>query len=126
MPNTDNDNDGIFDLQLIIDASIRDQSALLGYLQKQGLFDIAAPINGLYLPVDQAFAKQLGCAHHSENPHPSYREFMLLQLQQIEVSPNGQAAMEGDKITTELVIEAVWHLQATVRAGLCNGDLVLS
>ncbi|WP_237650115.1 MULTISPECIES: hypothetical protein [Xanthomonas] len=120
-------DDALFDLQLIIDPVIRDQSALLRHLEGRGLFEIDAPINGLYLPIDQAFATKLGCSRYSSDPLPSYREGMLQELLKIELSPDGQSTMHGgDASATPRVVEAVWQLQATIKVALTNGDLILA
>ncbi|MCC4606000.1 hypothetical protein HG421_10070 [Xanthomonas campestris pv. badrii] len=116
----------LFSLQRIIDCVIRDRSRLLVYLEGQGVFTIDAPDNGLYLPNDQAFAKELGCACYCSDPHPSYVEGMLGELQRIEVSADGQAAMQGDPLACRRVVEAVGYLQATIKVALINGDLILA
>ncbi|ATS21653.1 hypothetical protein PK69_20140 [Xanthomonas phaseoli pv. phaseoli] len=116
----------LFSLQLIIDCVIRDQSRLLIYLEGQGVFAIDTPDNGLYLPNDQAFAKELGCACYCNDPHPSYVEGMLGELRRIEVSADGQTAMQGDPLACRRVAEAVTHLQATIKVALINGDLILA
>ncbi|WP_386342040.1 hypothetical protein O4D10_02145 [Xanthomonas citri pv. citri] len=119
-------DDALFDLQLIIDPVIRDQSALLRHLEDRGFFEIDAPINGLYLPVDQELATKLGCSRYSSDPLPSYREGMLQELLKIELSPDGQSTMHGDASATPSVVEAVWQLQATIKVALTNGDLILA
>ena len=119
-------DDALFDLQLIIDPVIRDQSALLRHLEGRGLFEIDAAINRLYLPIDQEFATKLGCSRYSSDPLPSYREGMLQELLKIELSPDGQSTMHGDASATPRVVEAVWQLQATIKVALTNGDLMLA
>ncbi|AMV03835.1 hypothetical protein [Xanthomonas citri] len=115
----------LFSLQLIIDCVIRDRSRLLVYLEGQGMFAIDAPDNWLYLPNNQAFAKEVGCACYCSDPHPSYVD-MLGELRRIEVSADGEATMQGDPLACRRVAEAVTHLQATTKVALINGDLVLA
>lgn len=124
MPTTN--DDPLFDLQLIIDPVTRDQSALLRHLEGMGLFDINASANGLYLPVDQEFAENLGCSRYSSDPLPAYREGMLQELLKIERSPDGQLLMQGDQTAIPRVVEAVSNLQALIAVALINGDLVLT
>ncbi|MCC8538905.1 hypothetical protein ACDH70_21950 [Xanthomonas axonopodis pv. poinsettiicola] len=119
-------DEAIFSMQVIIDHEVCSKSSLLRYLEERGLFDVDAPINGLYLPNDPMFAQELGCACFSSNPIPAYKEGMLGELQRIELSPDGQTMMAGDATSAQRVVDAVTRLQATIKVALINGDLVLA
>ncbi len=120
------DNDALFDSQLIIGPSIVAGSNLLRHLQAAGEFDINSAHNWLYLPIEQAFADELGCARYVQEPIDAYSQGMLQQLAAIEASPDGQGALEGDLGSTVRAVEAVRMLQDTVKVALINGDLVLA
>lgn len=122
---TTDKEDALFDMQLIIDDVLVKQSHLLQYLKADGRFDLNAPLNGLYLPIARELAEKLGCSRFCSDPHPAYREGMMGRLRAIEGSADGQTAMQGDLDATERVVDAVTTLQATVKAAIINGDLML-
>lgn len=116
----------LFDMQLIIDEVIRDQSPLLRHLHAVGKFDIHAPENGLYLPVQQELASKLGCSRYVRDLPEVYVEGMLGKLAEIEASADGQAALRGDPDATLRALQAVVLLRDTVTIGIINGDLMLA
>jgi len=120
------DNDGLFDLQLIIDPTIFSQSGLLQQLHAVGEFEINVPQNRLYLPLDRELAAKLGCSQYAAKPLESYTMGMVELLSMIELSPDGQGAMRGDPAATARALEAVLRLRDTVKVALINGDLVLA
>lgn len=120
------DNDALFDSQLIIGPSIVAGSALLRHLQAAGEFDINTSPNRLYLPIDQALADQMGCSRYAKEPLDSYTQGMLQQLAAIEASPDGQGTLRGDQGSIVRALEAIRLLQDTVKVALINGDLVLA
>ena len=119
-------NDALFDSQLIIGPSILAGSTLLRHLQAAGEFDINSPSNWLYPPIEQEFADKLGCSRYVSEPVDAYTQGMLKQLSAIETSPDGQGALGGDLGSTVRAVEAIRTLQDTVRVALVNGDLMLA
>lgn len=117
--------EALFDRQLIIDDYLHDRSPLLQRLSRAGLFEVDSPVNALNLPVERAFAEKLGCAQFCAEPISSYREGMLGQLQKIENSTQGQAALQGDESGLRFAADSVENLQLTIKAALINGDLAL-
>lgn len=117
--------EALFDRQLIIDDYLQHRSPLLQRLSIAGLFEVDSPVNALNLPVEKAFAEKLGCAQYCAEPISSYREGVLGQLQKIENSTQGQAAMQGEESGLRSAAESVENLQLTIKAALINGDLVL-
>ncbi len=122
---TTDQEEALFDMQLIIDDVLLRQSEILQYLTEDGRFDLNASHNGLYLPISRELAEKLGCSRFCSDPHPAYREGMMGRLRAIEGSADGRAAMQGDLGATERVVEAINMLQATVMAAIINGDLML-
>lgn len=120
------ENDALFDSQLIIGPTILAGSPLLRHLHAAGEFDINAPENLLYLPIDQAFADKLGCSRYAKEPIEPYTQGMLQQLSALEVPPDGRGALEGDLGSTVRAVHAIRQLQDTVKVALINGDLVLA
>ncbi|MGB9102349.1 MAG: hypothetical protein WCC51_17115 [Stenotrophomonas indicatrix] len=119
-------DDVLFDAQLIIGPSILAGSRLLIHLQAWGEFDINTSTNWLYLPIEQEFADDLGCARYAGEPIESYTQGMLQQLAAIEASPDGQGALEGDLGSTVRALEAARMLQEAVKVALNHGDLALA
>lgn len=124
--NDTDEADALFDSQLIIGPTILAGSRLLRHLQATGEFDINAPTNWLYLPIDQAFADKLGCSRYAREPIEAYTQGMLQQLSALEASPDGQGALEGDLGSTVRAVNTIRQLQDTVKVALINGDLFLA
>lgn len=118
--------DALFDAQLIIGPTILSGSPLLSHLHAAGEFDISAPENWLYLPIEQAFADKLGCSRYAKEPIDSYTQGMLQQMSALEASPDGQGALQGDLGSTVRAVNAIRQLQDTVKVALINGDLALA
>lgn len=98
-------------------------SVLLDKLQQAGKFDIHAQENRLFLPANPQFAHALGVTPHSGGPLADYQRGMLQRLRNIQVSRDGQAALEGDPAAIDRVAKRVEQLRDTVKVGLINGDL---
>lgn len=98
-------------------------SELLAKLQDAGKFDIHARENRLFLPTSPQFAQPLGITPHSGGPLGAYQYGMLARLDRLQVTLDGQAAMEGDLAAMDRVAKRVEQLRDTVKVGLINGDL---
>lgn len=124
--NDTDETEALFGSQLIIGPTILAGSPLLRHLHAAGEFDIDAPENLLYLPIDQAFADELGCSRYAEEPFDLYTQGMLQQLSALEASPDGRGALEGDLGSTARIVNAIGRLRDTVKVALINGDLFLA
>ncbi|CEE57368.1 conserved hypothetical protein [Xanthomonas citri pv. citri] len=98
-------------------------SELLARLQEVGKFHIHAPENRLFLPASPQLADALGVTSHSGGPLAEYQKGMLERLNRIQLTRDGQAALEGDTAAMDRVAERVEQLRDTVKVGLINGDL---
>jgi hypothetical protein len=98
-------------------------SELLSLLQKAGRFDIHAAENRLFLPASPELAEALGVTPHSGGPLAEYQRGMIRNLDIIQESRDGQAAVEGDTAAMDRVAKRVEQLRDTVKVGLINGDL---
>lgn len=113
----------VFQGHHVIEQDAYRQSRLLRELSKQGLFDLHAPRNLLNLPVDRALAAQLDLSPHPGGPLGAYSEGVQLRLERLQQSPDGQAALRGDRAAAERMAVRVGELTDTMKAGLVNGDL---
>lgn len=98
-------------------------SALLAKLQQLGRFDIHAPENRLFLPVNPQFADTLGVTPHNGGPLGAYQKGMLERLDDLARTRDGRAALEGDPAAMDRIVHRVEQLRDTVKVGLINGDL---
>ena len=113
----------VFQGHHVIEQDAYKQSRLLRELSKQDLFDLHAPRNLLNLPVDRALAAQLDLSPHPGGPLGAYSEGVQLRLERLQQSPDGQAALRGDRAAAERMAVRVGELTDTMKAGLVNGDL---
>lgn len=113
----------VFQGHHVIEQDAYKQSRLLRELSKQDLFDLHAPRNLLNLPVDRTLAAQLGLSPHPGGPLGAYSEGVQLRLERLQQSPDGQAALRGDRAAAERMAVRVGELTDTMKAGLVNGDL---
>ncbi|MFY0450447.1 hypothetical protein ACOMHD_21060, partial [Xanthomonas codiaei] len=98
-------------------------SELLAKLQEVGKFHIHAPENRLFLPASPQLADALGVTPHSGGPLAEYQKGMLERLNRIQLTRDGQAALEGDTAAMDRVAKRVELLRDTVKVGLINNDL---
>ncbi|WDJ96509.1 hypothetical protein JH262_12615 [Xanthomonas campestris pv. incanae] len=98
-------------------------SELLAKLQEVGKFHIHAPENRLFLPASPQLADALGVTPHSGGPLAEYQRGMLERLNRIQLTRDGQAALEGDTAAMDRVAKRVEQLRDTVKVGLINNDL---
>lgn len=108
----------------IIEQGAFSESELLRSLSKRGLFDLHGQHNMLNLPADRALAARMGLSPHPGGPLGGYSEELANKLQRLEISPDGQAAIEGDQAAAQRIAARVNSLTETMKAGLINGDLV--
>lgn len=113
----------VFQGHHVIEQDAYKQSRLLRELSKQDLFDLHAPRNLLNLPVDRTLAAQLDLSPHPGGPLGAYSEGVQLRLERLQQSPDGQAALRGDRAAAERMAVRVGELTDTMKAGLVNGDL---
>jgi hypothetical protein len=113
----------VFQGHHVIEQDAYKQSRLLRELSKQELFDLHAPRNLLNLPVDRALAEQLDLSPHPGGPLGEYSRGVREQLAELEQTPDGRAALRGDRAAAERVATRVGELTDTLKTGLVNGDL---
>jgi hypothetical protein len=114
----------VFQGHHLIEQAAFARSELLQALSEQGLFDLHGPRNILNLPADQALATRLGVSPHPGGPLGGYSEGVRLQLQRLQESVDGQAALDGDRAAAQRMAVRVGELTDTLKTGLVNGDLV--
>lgn len=107
----------------VIEQEAYRQSRLLRELSAQGLFDLDGPRNMLNLPQDRALAARLGLSPHPGGPLGAYSSGLQEELLELQRSPDGQAALRGDRAAAERVAGRVGELTDTLKTGLVNGDL---
>ncbi|MCD0277674.1 hypothetical protein JWH04_01570 [Xanthomonas melonis] len=98
-------------------------SELLAKLQQAGRFDIHAPENRLFLPSDPHFADALNITPHSGGPLGAYHYGVIKNLNEIQATRDGRAALRGDPEALDRVAQRVEQLRDTIKVGLINGDL---
>ena len=113
----------VFQGHHVIEQDAYRQSRLLRELSKQDLFDLHAPRNLLNLPADRALAAQLDLSPHPGGPLGEYSRGVREQLAELEQTPDGRAALRGDRAAAERVATRVGELTDTLKTGLVNGDL---
>lgn len=113
----------VFQGHHVIEQDAYKQSRLLRELSNQGLFDLHAPRNLLNLPVDRTLAAQLDLSPHPGGPLGEYSRGVREQLAELEQTPDGRAALRGDRAAAERVATRVGELTDTLKTGLVNGDL---
>lgn len=113
----------VFQGHHVIEQEAYARSRLLQELSRQGLFDLHAPRNLLNLPADRALAAQLGLSPHPGGPLSEYSSGVREQLAELQRTPDGQAALRGDRAAAERVAARVGELTDTLKTGLVNGDL---
>ncbi|WP_435815102.1 XVIPCD domain-containing protein [Xanthomonas campestris pv. incanae] len=104
------------------------RSELLQALSERGLFELHGPRNILNLPADQALAAEMGLSPHPGGPLGAYTDELKTALDRLEISPDGQQTLLGDKATdpgaAQRIAARVNALTDTLKVGLVNGDLV--
>ncbi|WP_369939892.1 XVIPCD domain-containing protein [Xanthomonas medicagonis] len=98
-------------------------SKLLAKLQETGRFDIHAQENRIFLPSDPKFAQSLGISPHSGGPLGAYQYGVIKQLEEIQATRDGRAALRGDPEALNRVAQRVEQLRDTLAVGLINNDL---
>lgn len=98
-------------------------SELLADLARQGKFDIHAGNNLIFLPADRVLARTLGITAHNGGPIADYQKGLLANLERLEQTVDGRAALEGDVEAASRVAKRVDLLRDTIRVGLVNGEL---
>lgn len=116
-------DDPAFQKHHIIEQQVLKKSPLIGKLQEFGLFDIDDPRNKLNMPVKRELAAEMGVSPHNGGPLKTYSDGLGEQLDKLERSLDGQAALQGDKAAAGRITDRVSSLRDTMRAGLINGDL---
>ena len=114
----------VFQGHHVIEQDAFTRSRLLQELSRQGLFDVDAARNMLNLPADRALATRLGVSSHPGGPLGDYSNGVRQQLNELQATPDGQAALRGDRAAAERVSVRVGELTDTLKTGLVNGDLV--
>jgi len=107
----------------IIEQQAFRDNALLQQLSKDGLFNIDDAHNLLNMPADPELAAKMGVSPHNGAPLGEYSNRLMKELNRLEASPDGQAALAGDKAAAGRITERINNLRDTMRAGLINGDL---
>ncbi|WP_295943434.1 XVIPCD domain-containing protein [uncultured Xanthomonas sp.] len=98
-------------------------SKLLSKLQETGRFDIHAQENRIFLPADPKFAQALDITPHSGGPLGAYQYGVIKQLEEIQQTRDGRAALRGDPEALDRVAQRVERLRDTIAVGLINNDL---
>lgn len=114
----------VFQGHHVIEQAAYERSELLKALREQGLFDLHGPRNILNLPADKELASKLDISPHPGGPLKGYTDGLRLQLQRLESSADGQAALDGDRAAAQRVAGKVGELTDTLKTGLVNGDLL--
>ncbi|WOB26943.1 hypothetical protein NYR95_02860 [Xanthomonas dyei] len=114
----------VFQGHHVIEQAAYGRSKLLNTLSERGLFNIDGPSSMLNLPADKALAAKMGLSPHPGGPLGAYNKELVIKLQRLEISPDGQAMLRGDEAATQRIVARVNNLTATLKAGLVNGDLV--
>lgn len=107
----------------VIEQQTLDKSPLLRNLADDGLFEMDAQRNRIFMPANKNLASALHLPPHSGGPIGKYQSGTLTWLDRFERSADGQKMLAGDPEAAQRIVVKVESLQDTMRAGLINGDL---
>ena len=79
--------------------------------------------NRIYMPADRQLAHALGVSPHSGGPIKDYQRGINFELRQLQLSPDGRAALGGDPEALKRIATRVNDFRDTMKIGLVNGDL---
>lgn len=120
----------VFQGHHLIEQVAVENSRLLELLADSGHFKLHGPSNILNLPATPELAAKMGLSPHSGGPLGAYSDGLLLAIEELEQSPDGQLLL-GRNATPEVRAAAAERmagrlddLSQTLRAGILNGDLV--
>ncbi len=120
----------VFQGHHLIEQVAVENSRLLQLLADSGHFKLHGATNILNLPATPALAAQMGLSPHSGGPLSAYSDGLLLAIEELEQSPDGQlllgrnATPEVRAAAAERMAGRLDNLSQTLRAGIINGDLV--
>ncbi|TCQ71407.1 HNH/ENDO VII superfamily nuclease [Ochrobactrum sp. BH3] len=86
----------------IIERQALKDSFILKKLEKMGLFSIDDPHNLLNMPASKDVAAQMGVSPHNGGPLSEYSDSLKTKLFQLTASPDGQAALAGNRAAADL------------------------
>ncbi|WDJ22394.1 peptidoglycan-binding protein [Xanthomonas campestris pv. raphani] len=88
-----------------------------------GLFEMDAHRNRIFMPANKNLASALHLPPHSGGPIGTYQSGTLTWLDRFERSADGQKMLAGDPEAAQRLAAKVERLQDTMRTGLINSDL---
>ncbi|MFA1754018.1 hypothetical protein ACD581_21205, partial [Xanthomonas campestris] len=107
----------------VIEQQTLDKSPLLRNLADDGLFEMDAQRNRIFMPANKNLASALHLPPHSGGPIGKYQSGTLTWLDRFERSADGQKMLAGDPEAAQRLAAKVERLQDTMRTGLINSDL---
>ncbi|MER3056372.1 peptidoglycan-binding protein [Xanthomonas hortorum] len=107
----------------VIEQQTLDKSPLLRNLADDGLFEMDAQRNRIFMPANKNLASALHLPPHSGGPIRTYQSGTLTWLDRFERSADGQKMLAGDPDAAQRLAAKVERLQDTMRTGLINSDL---
>ncbi|MBG3848822.1 peptidoglycan-binding protein [Xanthomonas hortorum pv. carotae] len=107
----------------VIEQQTLDNSPLLRNLADDGLFEMDAQRNRIFMPASKNLASALHLPPHSGGPIGTYQSGTLTWLDRFERSADGQKMLAGDPDAAQRLAAKVERLQDTMRTGLINSDL---
>ncbi|UXA52991.1 peptidoglycan-binding protein [Xanthomonas prunicola] len=107
----------------VIEQQTLDNSPLLRNLADDGLFEMDAQRNRIFMPANKNLASALHLPPHSGGPIGTYQSGTLTWLDRFERSADGQKMLAGDPDAAQRLAAKVERLQDTMRTGLINSDL---